>query len=288
MKNNKVIPESLVLPNPAFISDVGIRYIRNITKLSKQAYDSAQNFTIKYGQDERESIDIFVPDKIDKLLPVLLFFHGGYWLNGSKEIMGYLARNILTIPMIFVTVGYRLAPKYKFPVALSDAKKAIVQVIKKIEKYGGNKSSLVISGHSAGGQIAVSLVLGKYLKDIIPESYIKLCAPISGVFNIYECPDFVKSNFIKNEDDYLKASPLYWDIKSNTPVKNCKVPFLLTSSGFDFPNIKRDHELMLAKMKYYNYNVESLIEPNKNHFTLSLSLAKSNSQWLKIVKKFLD
>lgn len=281
MKNNKIITESLVLPNPSLISDVGIKYIKNITKLSQDIYDSTQNFTIKYGIDERESLDIFIPDKIDNPLPVLLFFHGGYWLNGSKEIMGYLAKNILTIPMIFVTIGYKLAPKYKFPVALNDAKKAIVKVIKNIEKYGGNKSSLVVSGHSAGGHIAMSLVLNKYLNGIIPENYIKLCAPISGVFDLYECPDFVKSNFIENENDYIKASPLYFSIE------NCKVPFLLTSGGMDFLNIKRDHELMHARMKYYNCNVRSLIELNESHFTLSLEIAKSNSKWMKIIKRYI-
>lgn len=76
-KNNKVIDESLILPNKQIALDDAIEYMRYVTSLLQEIYDTQNNFTIQYGNDIRESIDIFVPGNFVKPLPV--FFYP-WWL----------------------------------------------------------------------------------------------------------------------------------------------------------------------------------------------------------------
>lgn len=278
MKKNKVIDDSLVLPNKRMISDTGTNYIRHITSLSKKVYDSTNNFTLQYGSDIRESMDIFVPNNMVELLPVLFFIHGGYWLNGSKEMVSYLAEDVLKLPMIFVSVGYKLAPKYKFPVALNDCKLAIQKAYEILEEYGGNKNKIIVAGHSAGGNLAMMLLLQKHLYEIIGEDSLKLCTSVSGVFNIYDCPLEVRNSLIEKENDYINGSPLY------SKVSGITTPILLILGTEDFPNIKRDHELMLAKLRYYNCDVHEIVISEEDHFGLTLKITKNNNPWIEFIK----
>jgi acetyl esterase len=85
-------------------------------------------------------------------------------------------------------VNYRLAPENKFPAAVHDVLDALDWTYKNIESYGGDKSHIYISGESAGGNLAISLVainsqtkvLNKYRKPI----------KIAGLFVAYPCVEY--------------------------------------------------------------------------------------------------
>lgn len=49
-----------------------------------------------------------------------------------------------------VSVNYRLFPKCKCPDNIDDAAMAVAWVFDNIEKYGGNKEQIYVSGYSAG------------------------------------------------------------------------------------------------------------------------------------------
>ena len=56
-----------------------------------------------------------------------------------------------------VTVNYRLSPKAKNPAYIEDAAEAVAWVFKNIEKYGGRRDHIFVSGHSAGGYLSLIL-----------------------------------------------------------------------------------------------------------------------------------
>ena len=57
--------------------------------------------------------------------PVLLFFHGGYWVIGHKDLMGFMAPAITSAPALLVPVGYRMAPGAKYPQQVDDCRAAL-------------------------------------------------------------------------------------------------------------------------------------------------------------------
>ena len=69
-------------------------YIRAYADLSTAARRAHVPATVCYGTTERQTLDLFVPLGVAKL-PVLVFFHGGYWQELSKEASAFAARQCL-------------------------------------------------------------------------------------------------------------------------------------------------------------------------------------------------
>jgi epsilon-lactone hydrolase len=89
--------------------------------------------------------------------PVLLYLHGGGFIACSPEthrsLAGSLARRIDGV--VYVP-RYRLAPEHAYPAALDDAKAAYRYLL---DHHGVPASRLIVAGDSAGGGLALALVL---------------------------------------------------------------------------------------------------------------------------------
>ena len=101
-------------------------------------------------------LDIYYPeDKKD--VPVIIWFHGGGLTGGSKEI----PQALKNMGYCIVGVGYRLSPKVKALVCIEDATAAIAWTFKNIEAYNGDSKNIFVSGHSAGGYLALMSIMDK-------------------------------------------------------------------------------------------------------------------------------
>ncbi len=88
-------------------------------------------------------------------LPVLLFFHGGGFTIGSIATHDVLCRRLSTLAgCAVVSVGYRLAPEHKFPVAANDAWDALQWLAVHAASRGLDAARLAVGGDSAGGTLA--------------------------------------------------------------------------------------------------------------------------------------
>lgn len=88
-------------------------------------------------------------------LPVLLYFHGGGFTIGSVASHDTLCRVLaLQSGGAVLSVGYRLAPEYRFPVAVEDAWDATLWLAREGRALGLDTSRLAIGGDSAGGTLA--------------------------------------------------------------------------------------------------------------------------------------
>ena len=85
----------------------------------------------------------------------VLFFHGGGFFVGNFKIyrsyVSFLAE-VLCREIIFVE--YKLSPESKYPSQLEDAKKAYSFILGKAEK-----PNIILAGDSAGGNLALALML---------------------------------------------------------------------------------------------------------------------------------
>ena len=110
----------------------------------------------------RHRLDIYRPRHAPsgEPAPVLLYLHGSGWTVGDKREQGlpmmlFLARQ----GWICVTANYRLSPRATWPDHLVDAKRAMAWVRANIADYGGDPGTVVVSGGSAGGQLASLVAL---------------------------------------------------------------------------------------------------------------------------------
>jgi len=105
---------------------------------------------------ERCVLDIYYPINVSNFATII-WLHGGGLTGGSKEIPEALKEKGYCI----VGVGYRLSPKVSCPKYIEDAATATTWVLKNISKYGGDPNLIFMSGHSAGGYLALMIGLDK-------------------------------------------------------------------------------------------------------------------------------
>lgn len=101
-------------------------------------------------------LDFYYPTNI-KDYPTIVWFHGGGLTAGERSIPEYLKNKGVAI----IGVGYRLSPKVKAVECIKDAAAATAWAFENIEKYGGNKNLIFVSGMSAGGYLTYMVGLDK-------------------------------------------------------------------------------------------------------------------------------
>jgi len=113
---------------------------------------------IAYGPDARQTLDLYVAD-LAQPAPVMIFWHGGSWQNGDKDYYRFVGAALAARGFLAVVPNYRLAPRCPFPCFIQDAALAVKWVRDHAGAYGGDVRRLYLSGHSAGGHIALLLGL---------------------------------------------------------------------------------------------------------------------------------
>ncbi|MEC7497364.1 MAG: alpha/beta hydrolase fold domain-containing protein [Planctomycetota bacterium] len=110
---------------------------------------------------ERCRLDLLYPTHL-KNFTTVVWFHGGGLTGGVKFVPEELDRKGIAV----VAVNYRLSPKVQAPAYIEDAAAAVAWTFRNIEKYGGSKAKIVVSGHSAGGYLTSMIGLDpKWLKS---------------------------------------------------------------------------------------------------------------------------
>lgn len=111
------------------------------------------------GYDGAElNATLLIPQGEPKAL--LVFFHGGGWVVGSAA--GYIpVCQVLAAASqcAILSVDYRLAPEYPFPVPVEDCYAATLWAAENCASLLGQALPLVVGGDSAGGNLAAVVAL---------------------------------------------------------------------------------------------------------------------------------
>lgn len=146
---------------------------------------------------------IYRPDRVAKL-PVLMWFHGGGWVFGDLDSGELACREIChQAGCVVVSVDYRLAPEFRFPVALDDCIRATHWVIEQSERLSVDPGRMAVGGDSAGGNLAASVA--QYARDNgIQLKHQMLVYPVTQ-------PDVNTDSYQRNAEGYfLSRESMIW------------------------------------------------------------------------------
>lgn len=155
----------------------------------------------------------------EKLLPVLIWFHGGGFVVGNFSNDDSQCKRIVKhTDFVVVSVDYRLAPENKFPAAILDAIDALQWTKQSIQEYGGDPNLVYLSGESAGGTIAAALTA-----VTLDPSWTNPATAINikGLFLVYPCLDhgvYLDSHFRYSNSFALltlKQMQYFWSLYLN-------------------------------------------------------------------------
>jgi acetyl esterase len=108
------------------------------------------------GPAGRMRIRLYRPaGTVARLLPAILYFHGGGWVIGSLEGYDLVCRYLSARSgCAVIAVDYRLAPEHKFPAAVDDAVAAFRWLAAEATTIGIDPARIVVAGDSAGATLA--------------------------------------------------------------------------------------------------------------------------------------
>ncbi|WP_020664144.1 alpha/beta hydrolase [Amycolatopsis benzoatilytica] len=103
---------------------------------------------------------LYVPAGLPEPSGLLVFFHGGGWVVGSRATHDSAARFLARHAGVRVlSVEYRLAPESPFPGPVEDALAAFDYAHAKAADLGADPDRIAVGGDSAGGNLAAVVAL---------------------------------------------------------------------------------------------------------------------------------
>ena len=245
---------------------------------------------IAYGPHPRQKLDVFAPSPAPggDALPLLVFIHGGGWMNGQKEWMAFMAPAILGAPAVFASLSYRLAPESRWPLPLDDCLAATVWLARNAERFGADPAHIFVGGHSAGAHLAAAVaVRHRQVAKTGGTARIRGCLPISGTFDMRfnnvvagSMEDRIQRNLFVSPADAEDASPLLL-VDAETP------PFLIAYGERDFPRIRDQGARMAQCLARSGVNHKVLELSGADHFAASLGCVAPTSPWLGAAVRWL-
>jgi acetyl esterase/lipase len=106
---------------------------------------------------ERQKLDLYLPEKTDGPVPVILWIHGGGWQSGSKDMCLPLRQGYVAKGYAVASIGYRLSGDAIFPAQIQDCKAAVRWLRAHAKEYGIDSGRFGAWGSSAGGHLVVLL-----------------------------------------------------------------------------------------------------------------------------------
>jgi arylformamidase len=239
-------------------------FVEHYQQISAEARaDLNGTLDIAYGPLPGEKLDIFVPDGATDA-PVHFFIHGGYWQSMDKADFDYVAKGLVPRGAITVVVNYTLAPAVHIDEIVRQNRAALAWTWRNIAQYGGDPDRIHVSGHSAGGHLTAMMAATDWagFESDLPGNLVKSGLPISGVFElepVMKC--FLNDVLALDEAEATRNSPAV--LQAPQPV-----PMVLTLGGDETVEFHRQTNDYAEILKGQGADVEVVIPPGLNHFTI--------------------
>ncbi|HYM85111.1 MAG TPA: alpha/beta hydrolase [Pseudoxanthomonas sp.] len=173
---------------------------------------------VSYGIDPRQTFDVYLP-AVTKDAPVMLFVHGGGWVNGNKDNPGIVENKAaywLPKGYVLVSTNYRMRPDAAPLDQARDVARALAEVQKHAPQWNVNPAQVTLMGHSAGAHLAVlvgaSNKLWRAAGAVRPLGVVSLD---SGALDVPltmarpPLPGIYERAFGDNQADWIAASPFH-------------------------------------------------------------------------------
>ena len=114
---------------------------------------------VVYGPTRKREhrLDVYVPTRSPKPLPIVMYVHGGGFSMLSKDTHFVMAMAFARRGYLVFNINYRLGHGHPFPEPLEDVSEALLWVHRHAAEYGGDRERLAVAGESAGGNLVTAL-----------------------------------------------------------------------------------------------------------------------------------
>jgi acetyl esterase/lipase len=224
---------------------------------------------IAYGEEARQRLDVYVPERAEARAPVIVFFYGGGWDSGRKDDYAFVGKALAAQGFATVIADYRLVPEVRFPAFVEDGAKAIRWTHDHIAEFGGDPRRIYLLGHSAGAYNAAMLSLdAHYLRQAgLRADAVRATAALSGPY------DFLPLSV----DSTVAAFGQAKDLVATQPINfasRAAPPMFLATGDQDTTVYPRNTTGLAARLRAAGAEVEEKTYPGVTHAGMVLALSR--------------
>lgn len=197
-----------------------VRFIFQLSEIASVRYDNSFGVKILRGlsqpspvSDEIEhsvvelenfSLEIFKPKTYSGGHGAIINIHGGGFTVGNVPTIRQFCSNMaLDSQTIVIAPEYRLAPEHPYPAAVDDCLETVKYVFDNAEELGIDRTKIVLTGDSAGGQLTLVTALG-----LVGTDY-----QLKGIFPVYPATQslhFGLKSMLDNDRYLLSKYDMAW------------------------------------------------------------------------------
>jgi acetyl esterase/lipase len=216
---------------------------------------------LAYGDDPRQTMDVYAATGA-RDLPVVVFFYGGGWDSGSRDVYGWAAQAIAARGFVVFLPDYRIVPQVRFPSFIEDAAAATARAGDLARDYGGDGVRLAVAGHSAGAHLAMMIALDRrYMQAVGRPDLIKAAVGLAGPYDFLPFDVPASVNAFGQAPDPTLTQPVTF-ARADAP------PLWLGHGTDDVVVHAEDTTILDARMKAVGGRSEAKLYPGLDHADL--------------------
>ena len=96
---------------------------------------------------------------------IIVWVHGGGWNAGNPRLFDFVGQCVCNQGYRFVSLGYRLSPKYKYPCQIQDVCEAFHSAVGYMADNGIDGSEIIAAGPSAGAHLTSILCYSRKVQE---------------------------------------------------------------------------------------------------------------------------
>jgi acetyl esterase/lipase len=197
----------------AFANDIKTHpYIKIVKEFDFDSVKQENDITYCSFGERNLKLDVFQPKiQSNTLRTAIIIIHGGGWRTGNRTQHYPLAQQLANKGYVAFTPEYRLSTEALFPSAVYDLKAVIRWVRKNAIKYNIDPEKIVVSGFSAGGELAA--FLGTTANKLLFENDIcnsEISTHVNAIIDLDGILSFVHPESGEGDDSKGTSAATYW------------------------------------------------------------------------------
>jgi arylformamidase len=223
-----------------------------------------------WGERPDEIFDYFPAASADA--PLLVYFHGGYWQEHSKDESLFAAPDCVANGIAFAAIDYTLAPRASVGFIVEQCRRAIASLHRQAGALGFDLRRIHVSGNSAGAHLAAMLMVeGWQAAYGLADDVVAGAVLLSGIYDLEPLMGtYIDAALHLTGDDVAALSPLR--LKLGRPART-----IVAWGDNETAEFKRQSRAFAATLVRSGFPVSAFELAGTNHFDIVFGLAHRGS-----------
>jgi len=223
-----------------------------------------------YGAGGAQRLDLFLPPgrpASGALPPLLVFIHGGYWQELSKNESSFAAADALRQGIAFAALDYTLAPAATLGDMVTECRQALAWLHVHAAELGFDAGRIAVAGSSAGAHLAAMCALNAGGAPVVGAPVVKAAILVSGIYEVEPLVGTSINAALGLDAPGARAvSPALADLRGFPPAVVCW-------GAIETAEFKRQGREFAEALRQAGTRCDVFEVPRRNHFDVILDLA---------------